>query len=139
MKLKQLLTNKRIVIVAIGFVLALIVAIVLLVTPNSRETNGSNSTNTKAEQDKVSADSQDDKDEVDANHKEEATGSDNSSLEVLEPNEVAPEDSTNASGSWDDASASENQTTDEDKTDDGEESEQDEDILDDDISWGNIY
>lgn len=155
LQLKKLLTNQKIMIVALAVLLALIVGIVILVTPNSKDTGGKD-TNSKTEQSKDDADSQDDKKKTDASSGEDDGGNDGSRLEVLEPDEVAPENSSDASGSWEDTSHSNSQTgntnttdkTDQtednnpnetDKEDDGDEPEKDENILKDDINWGDIY
>lgn len=146
---KQLLNNKKIVIVAIAVLLALIVGIAILVTPNTKDTGGKD-TDTKTEQSKENADSQDDKEETDASSEEDNTDNQSSGLEVLKPDEVAPENSSDASGPWDKESESNTQTgntnttdnknpSEAEKEDDVDESEKDKGILKDDIDWGNIY
>lgn len=138
--LNRLLANKKIVIIAIALFLAACVGAVILITPSSKETGGKG-TDSKTEQGK-----EDNKDNEE----------DNTGLEVLKPGQTSPENSSDASGSWGDTPQSNPQTGDtgnkidktenekpneEDKKDDGEEPEkdEDEDILEDDISWGNIY
>lgn len=151
MMLNKLLANRKVVIVAIALLLAVCVGVIILVTSNSKETGGKD-TNTKTEQGKEHVDLWDD------NNEDDDTG-----LEVLEPNQVSPEDSSDVSGSWGDESESNIQNGDKnitDKTDDtnkrdeqtpsdnpnqtdkednDEEPEKDEDILEDDITWGDIY
>lgn len=156
MKLKQLLTNKKIVIVALVVLIALIVGIAILVTPNSKETD-SKDANVKTEQSKGDAVTNGDEDKTDES--EEANNSDTNNsagLEVLKPDEIAPENSSNASGNWDGTTNSNQQTdktdetdetgkgnpnnnSNEDEEDNGEEQKKDEDILEDDINWGRIY
>ena len=142
---KQLLTNKKIVIVVLAVILALIVGIVILVTPNTKGT-GNKDFDTKTEQSKEDANSKDDEKQTDKEGG--STG-----LEILEPDEVVPEDSSNASGSWGNTSNSNTQTgnttektdkTEEQKPNENQKDEDDksetvQDILEDDISWGNIY
>lgn len=142
MKLQPLITNKKIVIVAITLVLALLVGIVVLVTRNFKETGGKD-TNIKTEQSKG------DKEDASAKDNED----DNSDLKVLKPDEDTPENSSDASGSWGNAPDSETQGGNTNKTDDQsqnnnsndsdkgdyDESEKNGDILEDDITWGDIY
>lgn len=75
-------------------------------------------------------------------------------IEILGPEEIQSEDSSDVSGSWDDTEETDNPTdnkdtndkeeqvdnnTPNDKEDDSEASRDDEDILDDDITWGEVY
>ena len=134
---KQLLTNKKIIIAVIVVLLLLSVGIVILVTSSTKENSGEN-IGTKVEQSKE-----------DANTKEKEDDNENSDskLEILEPNEVTPENSSDVSGSWDNASESNEKAEQPNTTvkpnkeqeDDGKESANEEDILEDNINWGNIY
>ena len=142
--LRKLLANKKIMIVAAALLLTLCVGILILVTPNTKKTGGENPGST-TEQSKEDADSQNDKEK-------EGTG-----LEVLKPDEIVPEDSSDASGSWHNTSGSNAQTDNTDKTDEPEQPEnnnpngedkeddsnvpeKDKDILKDDVHWeGNFY
>ena len=81
---------------------------------------------------------QDGKDEIEDHKEEDSVG-----LEVLEPDNVSKEDTTDASGSWEKPSNS-NKTDKEEKPENNsnesiEEKEEDEDILEDDIVWGDVY
>ena len=85
---------------------------------------------------------QDGKDEIEDHKEEDSVG-----LEVLEPDNVSKEDTTDASGSWEKPSNS-NKTDKEEKpensnlnesTDEKQNEEKDEDILEDDIVWGDVY
>ena len=152
MMLRKLLTNKKIVIITLSVLLFVIVGIVIFVTTNSIET-GKNDTNPKEEQMMENTDTKGDK--TDTDDKEDSQGNGSSQLEILEPDEVVPENSSDASGSWDNTSDSntqsgnsnttnkteqtENKDPNEKKEDDGEDQEKDEGILEDDITWGNIY
>lgn len=144
----KLLANKKIMIVVVSLLLVLCVSVIILVTSDSKETGGKD-TDTRTEQNKEDADFKDDKDEADEN--------DNSGLEVLKPDEILLEDSFDASGSWGDTQEPNTQTRDKNNTDkidqtesenlydgenmknDGEDPGKDEDILEDDIIWGDIY
>ena len=139
MKIRQILTNKRIQLVLLAFLLILIVGLVILF--NSKQ-KGSGDTNSEiqAEHDKGDLGAKDDKADNEEDNSPE--------LEVLEPNEVAPENTSDVSGSWGDAhefNTHTNDTNSSDNTDKtesenkSEESKGDEDILEDDISWGTIY
>ena len=86
--LNKILANKRIVTIAIVFILILLVGIVILVTFNSKHT-GVKDTNTKTEQSDGDVATRDD------NKRNES-----SELEVLNPDAVAPGDYSDASGSW---------------------------------------
>ena len=133
--------KKKLKIVVIALLLVLIAGVIIFGTSNSKQTGGKNTDNI-TEQSKENADYQDDKE------------NDGSGLEVLKPDEVFPEDSSDASGSWGDTSESNTLTgnktnktdeiengnqNEEDKENNGEEPEKDEDILEDDITWGDIY
>lgn len=85
---------------------------------------------------------QDGKDEIEDHKEDDSVG-----LEVLEPDNVSKEDTTDASGSWEKPSNS-NKTDKEEKpensnsnesTDEKQNEEKDEDILEDDIVWGDVY
>lgn len=137
MMLKKLLANKKIVTLAVVLLLILCVGIIILVTSKSKE-NGNKDKDAQIEQ---------------------SDEDDSSGLEVLEPNEVNPEDSSDASGSWkdlkepdtqknnsgstdkkDDTNKTEEQTPNKNPNkEDKEEEKEDEDILIDDIIWGDIY
>ena len=148
---KQQLTNKKkVIITAIALLIALVVGIMIFATSDTKET-GSKDYDNKTEQGKEDSDSKEDEEDR------------NSQLEILESDEVEPEDSSNASGSWGNASNANTQagnsdtTAQTDKVDDKkssegnkdevkvpqkeqeQEQEQEQDILEDDVSWGNIY
>ena len=136
---KQLLTNKKIVIVALAVVLALIIGIMILVITDKKETGGKDS-DIKTEQSEEDANSKNDNEQEQSNDR----GDDSAGLEILEPDEIATEDSSEASGSWGNESNSNAQTGDSntyDKTEDEkhDKPEKNQDILQDDIDWGNIY
>lgn len=81
---------------------------------------------------------QDGKDEIEDHKEEDSVG-----LEILEPDNVPKEDKTDASGFWDKTSSS-NKNDKEEKPENNsnesiEEKEEDEDILEDDIVWGDVY
>lgn len=148
MLLHKLLRNKKIIIAAIALLLALCVGIVILVTSNTKETGGKNA-GTKTEQSKDDADTTDDTDKTDADDKADDTAdnesTDNSGHQILKPNEVAVDDSSDASGDWDEEEETEETDTQKDTTDDKapedepEDKEPEDDIEEDDISWGEIY
>ena len=137
---RKLLTNKRILIVLSAVILVLIAGTLILVTSDFKENDRKN-TDSKTEQSTEDIDSKKDED--------------GNGLNVLEPDEIDPEDSTNASGSWkntsnfdaqsgnNDKTEKDNQTESknpsEDKEDDSENVDKQDDVLEDDISWGNIY
>ncbi len=143
MMFRKLLSNKKILFVTLAVILVLIVGSIILVTQNAKET-GEKNFGTKTEQDE--------KDENSNKGDKEEAGL---GLEVLEPDKVLPENSSNASGTWGDASDSNtqtgnsdmNDTTDkaedkkpnEDKENEVDTPEDDEDILEDNITWGDIY
>lgn len=137
--LNKLLSNKKIVFITIALLLAVCVGVVIIMTSGSKETGGKD-TNIKTEQSKGEVDSQDDKKGTDSSDNDDGAG-----LQVLEPSEAIPENSSDASGSWDNTSDSGTQSGNTNKTDnesdkkDDEESAEDEDILEDDITWGDIY
>ena len=142
MKLKQLLTNKKILIAVLAVLIALVVGIVIIISTSSLET-GDKDTDIKTEQDDKDTDINDVDDKTDTDEEMNDSNKNNSTgLEVLKPNKIVPENSSNASGSWD-GSTNSNQQTDEknesDTEDKDKESEKDENILDDDINWGRIY
>ena len=127
-------------IVVLAVLLALIVGIVIFITPNKKGTDGKNS-NTKTEQGKEDAVTKDDKEETDKNDEVNDNNKESDGLEVLKPNEVVPENSTDTSGSWGETSESNTQTGNKEPSDktDQEEEKENEDILEDDILWGDIY
>ena len=147
---KQILQNKKIVIVTLAVLLALVLGIVILVASNSKEA-GNKDSDSKTEQGEEDADTQDDKKQTNANDKEENKGdnkgNESSKLEVLEPGQIAPEDSSNVSGSWGNASESDTQTGNTNTTDKTEQTEnkkpnedkQDEDVLEDNKNWGKLH
>lgn len=129
--------NRKQVIIAGVLCIALLVGIIILVTWNSKETGGKD-TGIKTEQNKGDTDSSEDKDETDVSGK----GNDNSELEVLQPDDVATKDSSDASGSWGNESGTTSQTGDTNTTEKAEQNDNnqdDEGILKDDITWGDIY
>lgn len=133
MKLKV----NKVLILAIVFVIGL--GILILVTRNSNETNGKDE-ETKIEQSKDDINSQDDNEVSNINDKK----NEDSDLQVLEPDEIAPENSSDASGIWDNDEIVETQGDTPDsagKTDDEivEKVEKNKGILKDDTNWGNIY
>ena len=142
---RKLLVNKKNKIVVSIVLLAIMIGIIILVLSNNKETDGKGA-NTKIEQGQEDTDIQDDKSNTNVDDKKDVQESGGTSLEVLEPDEVAPEDFSDASGAWGNTSDSNTQTgnttdntdTTEDKGQD-ENKEDDDDILEDNIDWGNIY
>lgn len=134
---KQLLSNKKIFIVVLAVFLALIVGIVILVTSSTKENSGEN-IGTKVEQSKEDANSKE---------KEDDKENSDSKLEILEPSDVTPENSSDVSGSWNNASDSNekaeqhntNVKPNKEQEDGGKESANEDIILEDNINWGNIY
>lgn len=123
MKLKV----NKVLIFAIVFVIGL--GILIFVTRNSNETNGKGE-ETKIEQSKEDTNSQDDNEVSNINDKK----NEDSDLQVLEPDEIVPGNSSDASGSWDNDEIGQTQGD----TPEGTE-EKDKGILKDDTNWGNIY
>lgn len=128
----KIVMNKKIIFSIVIWLLILCIGIVLFSTSGSNESGKKNDTS-KTEQDK--------EDVVD-NKEDDSVG-----LEVLEPDNVSKEDTTDASGSWEKPSNS-NKTDKEEKpensnsnesTDEKQNEEKDEDILEDDIVWGDVY
>ena len=139
----KLLANKKIVIMAIVLFVAVCVGAVILITSSPKETGGKN-TNTKAEQEKEDEDDVEGAEtDIDKNNKEDSNPKNNGEgLQVLSPNEIATDDSSDASGSWGDTTDKTEQTEDNNPNEadkENEEPEKDEDILEDDITWGDIY
>ena len=135
MMLNKLLANKKVVITIVAILLAICVGAVIMVSFHSKETDGKKP-GTETEQGREDTD--------------------DSGLEVLKPDEVDPENSSDASGSWENEPNSGTQTdssntgneTDKVPSNDNvennqenkdEEQEKEEDILEDDILWGDIY
>ncbi len=131
--INRLLANKKIAITVLVLVIVLSVGIVILVTSESKKAKDNNA-DIKTEQSKE--------------HGKEDTDSQNNEggLEVLEPDEIAPENSSDASGSWKTPSNSGNKKDDtseknenQDKDNGSNEPEEEKDILKDDITWGDVY
>lgn len=144
---QKLLTNKKKVIAVVALFLVLCVGIILVITLGSKE-SGKKDGGFKTEQTEQGSkdeDVQEDENKAEANDEVNDKGNNNSGLEVLKPDEIAPENSSDASGSWDDTQESDTDAEDEtnDQTENNdqgdEEEEKDEDILEDDITWGNVY
>lgn len=132
--LRRIQTNKKITLVVALF-LALCVGIIVAVMSECNESKNTNF-DIKAEQDKEH------KKDADVYNDTEV----NRGLEVLKPDEVAAEDSSNASGTWGNEAESNTQTgteetdrTENKKPNDEDTEVKDEDILEDDIIWGDIY
>lgn len=130
--LRKIQINKKITLVVALF-LVLCVGIIVVVMSECNESKNANS-HIKAEQDQ--------EDEQDTGIYDD-TGV-NRGLEVLNPDEVATEDSSNASGSWGNEAESNTHTEDTDRTENQKPNDEDtevkdEDILEDDIIWGDIY
>lgn len=145
MLLHKLRNNKKIIIVVAALLLALCLGIVLLVTSNMEET-GNKNTDTETQQDKEDADTTDDADKTDTDDKAEdkvnSNSTDNNGHQVLKPNEVAVDDSSDASGEWGEEEESKPQKDmmgDKAPEDEPVEDEPQEDIKEDNISWGEIY
>lgn len=144
---RQLLINKKVKIVTLSVLLALIVGFIILITPNTKKSSEEHS-GTKTEQSKDDADLND-KAENKSDDTSDVKDKENSRLEVLDPDETTTENSTNVSGAWGNSSDSNtqagntNQTdkveSDDDKKQDNGHSENQGDILEDDITWGQIY
>lgn len=133
MKLKV----NKVLIFAIVFVLGL--GILILVARNSNETNGKDE-ESKIEQSKDETNSKDDNEVSNINDKK----NEDSDLQVLEPDEIVPENSSDASGSWDNDEIGQTQGdipngTEEKEDEIVENEEKDKGILKDDTNWGNIY
>ena len=141
--LNKLLGKKKIVIIALVTLLVVCIGIVIFVTSKSDKNDKLNS-DIKTEQDV---------------NKETDKDNNGSGLEVLEPDAENKDYVSDASGTWDDETTENTQQTDtSDNADnagnanqtDNEENEndnnspndteeEDEDILEDDITWGDIY
>ena len=144
---RQLLINKKVTIVTLSVLLALIVGFIILITPNTKESNGEPS-GTKAEQSKED-DGFDNKAENKGDDTSDVKNKESSRLEVLDSDETTTENSSNVSGAWGNSSGSSTQagnTNQTDKVQPGDDKKQDnghsenqEDILEDDITWGQIY
>lgn len=133
MKLKV----NKVLIFAIVFVIGL--GLLIFVTRNSDKTNGKDE-ESKIEQSKDDTNSKDDNEVSNINDKK----NEDSDLQVLEPDEIVPGNSSDASGSWDNDEIPETQEDTPDgtgETDDEivENEEKDKGILKDDTNWGNIY
>lgn len=123
---KKLLTNKKIVIAVAILLFLLCVGIILFANSDSQETGGNNS-DTEIEQSKEKETPKEDKEK------------DDSGLEVLKPNEIKAEDSTDVSGLWKDASESNAQTGNTTMREKTDKESKEEDILEDGVLWGEIY
>lgn len=133
MKLKV----NKVLIFAVVFVIGL--GILIFVARNSNETNGKDE-ESKIEQSKDDTNSQDDNEVSNINDKK----NEDSDLQVLEPDEIVPGNSSDASGSWDNDEIAETQGdtpegTEEKEDEIVENEEKDKGILKDDTNWGNIY
>lgn len=135
--MQKLLANKKQAIITGVLCIALLVGIIILVSWNSKETCGKD-TGIKTEQNKGDTEFSKDKDEAAVSGK----GNGNSELEVLQPDDAVTEDSSDASGSWGNESGTTSQTGDTNTTEKAEQNDNnqdDEGILKDDITWGDIY
>ena len=141
-------------LIAFLIILALIAGIVTLMATNSKETGGK-ATDTTTEQNESRDDTQDDGEDAGANDNEEA----GSGLQVIGPEEVVHDNSSNASGDWDNTPDSEKQngnTSVNDNTNKADNQNQNNnpsvsdqentkelekggDILKDEIDWGDVY
>ena len=101
--LNKLLANKKIVIIAIALFVAVCIGAVILITSSSKETGGKD-TDTKTEHGNEDNKVNDEED-------------DDTGLEVLKPDQTTPENSSDASGSWDDEPESNTQTDNANTTD----------------------
>ena len=137
MMLQKLLANKKMVVVVVILFFILCIGVIIWETSGSKETDKSNSGVNKEQ--------------------EKEDKNDTQGLEVMKPNEVAPEDSSDASGFWSATPESHNQTGDKTNTKDetdkvdndnstendegnvDDEQESDQEFLEDDITWGDIY
>ena len=132
--LSKFLKNKKVVIIAIVIFLAVCLGVIILSKISSEDASNKN-TGVTIEQ-------------------KEDNESDDSSLDVLEADEELSEDTSEASGDWNDSGESDtlenNQPNKTDKKEqpndkdsnenkNDEESKKDEDVLKDDITWGDIY
>lgn len=119
--------NKKIIFAIVILLLILGIGILIFTISDSE----------KKENDTLKTE-QDGKDEIEDHKEEDSVG-----LEVLEPDNVPKEDTTDASGSWDKPSSS-NKNDKEEKPENNsnestDEKEEDEEILEDDIVWGDVY
>ena len=132
MKLNQLLTNKKIVIGLIAVLFVSLVGIAILVTNNSQKTSGKDN-DTKTEQGKEETGVKDD----------EGVEDSDTELEVLQPDVISPETSTDVPGDWGDTSETSSSTGNTDAEDQtgngGGQDNQEQNVLQDNIDWGNIY
>lgn len=123
--LSKLFVNKKLVVIVVILCLILCIGIWFIVGPDTKKTDDKG---TNVEQE------------------------DNNGLEIVNPDEEMTDNTTDASGAWDDTKAPATQpsddTNDTDKQDHEEEqtesnesddSEEKEDILEDDVIWGEIY
>ena len=112
--------NKKILIAVLVLLLISGTGILFFVNSDTEKTGGKD-TVTKAEQSEEDAELDEEEREQAANEKENDKENekehDNSGLDVLEPDEVAAEDSSDAAGSWEDVSDSNTQTDNKNTTD----------------------
>lgn len=127
MKTKLIANKVTIIVVLIVFVVVCI-GIGALIAPNSEKT-GDSSVSLETEQNKDDATNSDDKTDEEADKKE----NNSAGLEVHETYDNNTEDKSDASGNWDDTTKSEGQTSNTNS------SNKEEEILKDDINWGEIY
>lgn len=130
--------NKKNIFIII-FLLVICVGIIFFVAFHSKEGKETKD-DIKTEQDNIKDDANGN---VDAKDDQEDTDSDG--LTVHQPGEINPDNSSDASGSWDETTESvdKNDSTGGNQSGNDNDSEQDEedkeDILEDDVTWGDIY
>ena len=112
MKLNQLLTNKKNIILLIIVLIVISIGAVFLIKKSVQD-GGNKDGDTKIEQNEEDG---------------------NTELEVVEPDVTLPETTTDVSGDWEGTSGSKKPTNSENNP-----TSKDENVLKDDIEWGNIY
>ena len=113
MKWKNLLTNKKIVIISFAVLLALIIVIFALNSSVEKEHNDYDSI---TEQD---GDGTEPKEDIDGQDKNK------DDYNVIQPNQTVPENSSDASGNWDALTGSQSQSGDESNTNKSEANKED--------------
>ena len=141
MKLKHLLSNRKIAIVAIVLLVAICAGVILLMVGSGKGSQPSDKgILTEQEKDntdfygdesssEVAEENQTDKDKNDSKPSDD---------KILKPNEIPAGHISDVSGTWEDIPETD-QKNDSDKTDENTEGEEQEEILEDEITWGEIY
>lgn len=101
--------NRKIVILTFAVVLALVIGILIIVTTDSKDV-GNKDTDSKIEQNKEDIDVNNDDDKWSSTESSDNDNQNsNDGIEVLEPDEVVPGNSSDASGDWEEQGESDTQ------------------------------